>query len=96
MRVALIFGITFGPLAVMALNIERDLKAVGPRSPKIPGSIRGKSRQPNNPLRARVDGSGTGEFSAGTEVSAWFQSVRATLISSTNYNFHFSSNIDVR
>ena len=88
MRVALIFGMVFGPLAVMALNIERDREAVGPRSPMIPGSIRGELRQPNKPLRAREFGSPARNYTEGGNVSAWFQSVRAPLTSSTTSISH--------
>ena len=48
MRVALILGMVIGPLAVMALNIERDLK-----EPGILGSIRGRKRQSNKLLQAK-------------------------------------------
>ena len=74
MRVALIFGVVFGPLAVMALNTERNLKAAHPGYTLTPASIRGGTRQPNNLLRAKRNND--------DNVSAWFQSVRAPLTSS--------------
>lgn len=90
MRVALILTAVFGPLAVMALNIERDLKAAWPqpRVPSTPGSIRGGLRQRNNPLQARDAGSNGGDYDYEDGVSAWFQSVRAPLTSSTTSISH--------
>ena len=76
MRIALILGMVFGPLAVVALNIEPDLKAAQSRSPIPPGSI------PDNPLRPREEGlEGSWNYDESEEVSAWFQSVRAPLTS---------------